>query len=277
MAFPAESVGRVIRSARQRRGLSVRKLAQQLGIDPSYLSRIERGQKRPSVELVVRAAQVLEAPEILVSDIDPEKLQAAKVALEEYNRQAEPAEVSLPVDRYMDRLSSEEAKSLLPKISAKMHDLIRTNWYQVAIDVNMPECLTVPFPLRNEIAQAGLSFRENVSKQVDLETDLKSRVGSDPEVHSLVEALAFVAENAGFMMGKVFGIKKAVEVMTSVQEEGWVDFFTMFSWVPPEKIEALSYFVKLPTEELKELYSFALFRQQQKRQKEAVKEAKEGE
>jgi transcriptional regulator with XRE-family HTH domain len=55
-----------IRSARAQRGRTLRDVAWILGISPSYLSRIERGQRRPSAALTARIAIGISEP---VSDL----------------------------------------------------------------------------------------------------------------------------------------------------------------------------------------------------------------
>lgn len=58
-----KNFGEFIRNERNSRGLLLREVAAQLRIDPSLLSRIERGNKRPTRKLVVALASVLKADE----------------------------------------------------------------------------------------------------------------------------------------------------------------------------------------------------------------------
>lgn len=55
--------GSRIREERERRGLSVRRMAALAGLSPAYLSRIERGQRGPSADVAARLeAALAEAP-----------------------------------------------------------------------------------------------------------------------------------------------------------------------------------------------------------------------
>jgi HTH-type transcriptional regulator, competence development regulator len=53
----------LLRELREERGESLRSAAQQLGVDPSYLSRLERGEKASSGELIRKAARLYAVPE----------------------------------------------------------------------------------------------------------------------------------------------------------------------------------------------------------------------
>ena len=46
---------------RYQKGMSLRQLAEQAHISKSYLQRIEAGEAKPSLEIMVRLAQVLES------------------------------------------------------------------------------------------------------------------------------------------------------------------------------------------------------------------------
>jgi transcriptional regulator with XRE-family HTH domain len=59
-------VGQLLRELRQSRGETLRGAARDLGVDPSYLSRIERGAQDPSSALRRRAADYYDA--------DPQRL-----------------------------------------------------------------------------------------------------------------------------------------------------------------------------------------------------------
>jgi len=52
-------LGRLILAARLRRGLSQHSVAQRAGLDPGYLSRIEHGKIRPSIDMALRIADAL--------------------------------------------------------------------------------------------------------------------------------------------------------------------------------------------------------------------------
>lgn len=58
----AEGIGRRLASHRVRRGLRVAELARDVGVTPSLISQIERGQSRPSVSTLFALAQALDIP-----------------------------------------------------------------------------------------------------------------------------------------------------------------------------------------------------------------------
>jgi transcriptional regulator with XRE-family HTH domain len=58
----ADGIGRRLASHRVRRGLRVAKLAREVGVTPSLISQIERGQSRPSVSTLFALAQALDVP-----------------------------------------------------------------------------------------------------------------------------------------------------------------------------------------------------------------------
>jgi transcriptional regulator with XRE-family HTH domain len=61
-----KSASKLLRELREARGESLRKAARELGVAPSYLSRIERGEKTPSAELRTRVAKYYEIePDVL--------------------------------------------------------------------------------------------------------------------------------------------------------------------------------------------------------------------
>jgi len=51
-------LGDLIRGHRRAKGLLIRQVAAELGIDPSLLSRIERGEKRPTRAQVVHLSEL---------------------------------------------------------------------------------------------------------------------------------------------------------------------------------------------------------------------------
>lgn len=55
-----KSFGEMIRELRESKGLLLRELAAQLEIDPSFLSRVENGTKRPTRNQVVQLASILQ-------------------------------------------------------------------------------------------------------------------------------------------------------------------------------------------------------------------------
>ena len=58
-----KSLGEKLRELRDEKGLLLREVAAQLEIDPSLLSKIERGDKRPTREQVVTMAKMYKANE----------------------------------------------------------------------------------------------------------------------------------------------------------------------------------------------------------------------
>jgi transcriptional regulator with XRE-family HTH domain len=58
----AGGIGRRLAAHRTRRGIRIAELAREVGVTPSLISQIERGQSRPSVSTLFALAQVLEVP-----------------------------------------------------------------------------------------------------------------------------------------------------------------------------------------------------------------------
>ncbi len=58
-----KSIGQVIRELREQKELLLREVAASLEIDPSLLSKIERGGKRPTKEQIILLAQILDVNE----------------------------------------------------------------------------------------------------------------------------------------------------------------------------------------------------------------------
>ena len=59
---PALAMGERLAAHRTRRGVKVSALARQIGVSPSLISQIERGQSRPSVSTLFALAEALEVP-----------------------------------------------------------------------------------------------------------------------------------------------------------------------------------------------------------------------
>ncbi|WP_291275884.1 helix-turn-helix transcriptional regulator [Flavobacterium sp.] len=57
------TIGELIRAFRESKGLLLRQVASTLEVDPSLLSKIERGDKRPTKEQVKRLAKLFETEE----------------------------------------------------------------------------------------------------------------------------------------------------------------------------------------------------------------------
>ena len=61
-ADPADEIGARLASARLSRGIKVTALARLVGVSPSLISQIERGQSRPSVSTLFALAEALDVP-----------------------------------------------------------------------------------------------------------------------------------------------------------------------------------------------------------------------
>ena len=55
-----KNFGTKLRILRERRGFTLRQLAELLGVHYTHLNKIELGQKRPSTDLVLKVAQVFD-------------------------------------------------------------------------------------------------------------------------------------------------------------------------------------------------------------------------
>lgn len=58
--FQMETIGQIIRNKREHLGLLLRQLAASLDIDPAILSKIERNERKPNKELILKLAEILE-------------------------------------------------------------------------------------------------------------------------------------------------------------------------------------------------------------------------
>lgn len=75
----ADGIGRRLTSHRVRRGLRVAELAREVGVTPSLISQIERGQSRPSVSTLFALAQALDVPvDAFFRDAEPRIRDAAR-------------------------------------------------------------------------------------------------------------------------------------------------------------------------------------------------------
>jgi transcriptional regulator with XRE-family HTH domain len=59
---PARAIGERLAAHRARRGVKVSALAREIGVSPSLISQIERGQSRPSVSTLFALAEALQVP-----------------------------------------------------------------------------------------------------------------------------------------------------------------------------------------------------------------------
>jgi transcriptional regulator with XRE-family HTH domain len=96
-------VGERLRSRRRARGLSLRELAERLGVSPSLISQIERGRARPSVSTLFAIATELDASldELLFNDERP-----ASTAEGSGGRESRPSPVQEAASRHHIRLAS---------------------------------------------------------------------------------------------------------------------------------------------------------------------------
>jgi transcriptional regulator with XRE-family HTH domain len=66
-----QALGDALRHTRERRGLSQEQLAGDAGLDRTYISLIERGQKSPTLRTLLRLADVLDvAPSKIVREME---------------------------------------------------------------------------------------------------------------------------------------------------------------------------------------------------------------
>jgi transcriptional regulator with XRE-family HTH domain len=61
MSADIKTIGEVLREARKASGLFLREVATELDVDPSFLSKIEKGDKRPTRVQVIKLAGILKA------------------------------------------------------------------------------------------------------------------------------------------------------------------------------------------------------------------------
>lgn len=62
-----KNFSRVLTAIRESNKLSQRQLSEIIGVDPSYLSRIEKGERMPSDDIIMRLADALNAPELFTA------------------------------------------------------------------------------------------------------------------------------------------------------------------------------------------------------------------
>jgi transcriptional regulator with XRE-family HTH domain len=110
---PAYSeLGDRLRTARAARGLSLRSLAERVGVSPSLISQVERGLARPSVNTLYALARELDVSfdELLFPDVRPSGTDAAAAATPDPPTGSAvpgqwPAQPARPVQRAADRRS----------------------------------------------------------------------------------------------------------------------------------------------------------------------------
>jgi transcriptional regulator with XRE-family HTH domain/quercetin dioxygenase-like cupin family protein len=102
----AGDIGRRLAAYRAQRGLRVAELAREIGVTPSLISQIERGQSRPSVSTLFALAQALQVP---VDAFFREPAEAAPAAAED-RAQPPPSPGHRPAEaRYVVRRGSRAA------------------------------------------------------------------------------------------------------------------------------------------------------------------------
>ncbi len=100
----AKETSRLLRDLRESRGQSLRKVAGDLGIAPSHLSRLERGEKSPSTDLARRAAEYYGVSDDLVELAQGRVPADVQAILRRY-----PELLSVLRTQYVARVSAEEA------------------------------------------------------------------------------------------------------------------------------------------------------------------------
>ncbi len=64
-----ERFGEKLRTLRNRRGLSLRQLSDMLQVGHSYIAKMERGEKTPNVEMVLKISKIFEVTtDVLIKD-----------------------------------------------------------------------------------------------------------------------------------------------------------------------------------------------------------------
>ena len=65
-----KAIGKRIKSAREKKGLTQEQLAEQVNLSPMHISVIERGNKLPRLETLIKIANVLDvSADILLQDV----------------------------------------------------------------------------------------------------------------------------------------------------------------------------------------------------------------
>jgi transcriptional regulator with XRE-family HTH domain len=103
----AKKLGSLVSSARRQRGLSLRSLAAEVGIDHSWIGYLEQGQfKEPAADRLARIAQALAIPIGRINYLSKGAVQAGLPQPDVYFRAKYDltAEESAKVQRYIDDL-----------------------------------------------------------------------------------------------------------------------------------------------------------------------------
>lgn len=100
----ADELARIVRAKREQRGLSLQKAAQQAGISPAYLSKLEGGGvKKPSPTILHQLAPVLGIPYV-------ELMRLAGYVVPNANRNPAPGMATALLS---EKLTEEEAEQLM--------------------------------------------------------------------------------------------------------------------------------------------------------------------
>lgn len=76
---PKRALGQRIRALRRRAGLTQEGLAERSGLNPKYVSGIERGRENPTLDTLIRLARELNARPVEMFDFDLEGLTTASM------------------------------------------------------------------------------------------------------------------------------------------------------------------------------------------------------
>lgn len=76
-AFTPRTFGRNVRRLRKARGYSQEGFAHEWGIDRSYFGGVERGDRNPSLTMILAIAEALDVPPALLFEADAERVEAA--------------------------------------------------------------------------------------------------------------------------------------------------------------------------------------------------------
>jgi SOS-response transcriptional repressor LexA len=185
---PHARVGELVRSLRLRRGLSQFDLADAVGIDNSYLSRIESGERRPSPKILMKFAEVLQHSydDLIVT---------SGILSAEFVRASGPARED----------AMDELRQMIEKIQGRNGDPALSGGEQAGAERELPIYDSIP---------AGLMKDSNVVEtyagveKLILSAD---EVGHDPRAYALIVKGESMTE-AGILDGDIVVISPAAPV-----------------------------------------------------------------
>ncbi|MBN2083053.1 helix-turn-helix domain-containing protein [bacterium] len=163
---PYAEIGTLLRNLRLRRGLSQFELANAAGINNSYLSRIENGERRPSPKILKRFSEILEHPydDLVVK---------SGILSEEFVRSTAPAIQQAPIDTTTE---------VLQKIIQNMQH------GQMPLAGTQPAATSRAVPVFDTVP-AGLLKEANVVEAYDDVEKLvlnEAELGYDPKAFALI-------------------------------------------------------------------------------------------